>query len=136
MIKWRHIKGYEGLYMVSSDGDVLALKRTWVTGKGLIRVKEEQLLKLFPKSNGYLHTQLTKDGIMKQVAVHRLVAEAFISNPLNKKCVNHINGIKTDNNVSNLEWATYKENNNHALDNGLRVMTKDSKGKFVSNQMS
>lgn len=55
----------------------------------------------------------------KTTYLHRLLAKTFIPNPENKPCVNHINGDGSDNRIENLEWATYKENNDHAKDNGL-----------------
>lgn len=57
----------------------------------------------------------------KKLYIHRLLATAFIPNPENKATVNHKNGVKTDNRLYNLEWNTYSENNQHALDNKLRV---------------
>lgn len=59
------------------------------------------------------------NGRRKNKKIHRLVAEAFLPNPLNKKSINHINGNKLDNRVCNLEWATTKENTNHAVRTGL-----------------
>jgi len=71
------------------------------------------------KKDGYLSITL-KDSSKpeKKYLIHRLVAEAFIENKHNKPCVNHINGIKNDNRVENLEWCTYSENTRHSLKNG------------------
>lgn len=66
------------------------------------------------KRNGYVLARLYEGGICKQSFAHRLVAIAFLPNPDNKPAINHINGIKTDNRVDNLEWVTHAENFNHA----------------------
>ena len=71
------------------------------------------------KRNGYLCVSLCNNGFSKSFNVHRIIAEAFIPNPGNKPQVNHINGIKTDNRVENLEWVTQSENTIHALSIGL-----------------
>ena len=76
-------------------------------------------------SNGYLRVQLTNDCGRKGMLVHRLIAIAFIPNPNNYELINHKDGNKLNNELSNLEWCDYKFNNNHALENKLRVMPKD-----------
>ncbi|MCP4984926.1 MAG: HNH endonuclease [Colwellia sp.] len=76
-------------------------------------------LTLFINKCGYFFCYPYLNGKKHTILFHRLVAKTFIPNPENKPCVNHINGIKTDNRASNLEWCTYKENNNHAMENGL-----------------
>lgn len=101
---WKVIKGYEGLYEISSWGRVKSIARN--TTKGGIR-------KLHKSKGGYYSVILIKNGLHKGYRINRLVAEAFIPNPENKPFVNHINSIKTDNNVINLEWCTARENNTH-----------------------
>ena len=104
---WKPIKGYEGLYEISNLGRVKSLNYKG-TGK-------EKILKNTENSKGYLMVCLTKNGKQKLFKIHRLVAEAFIPNPENKPCIDHINTIKNDNRVENLRWVTNEENNNNPL---------------------
>jgi hypothetical protein len=78
--------------------------------------------KLCPKANsrGYMQVVLCKDLKYKNYTVHRLIAENYIDNVNNFKMVNHINGIKTDNRIENLEWCTASQNIQHAFDTGLK----------------
>lgn len=99
------IKGYEGLYVVTSDGAVIGLK----SGKELMPMK----------NRGYLRVKLYKNAQPKMYLIHRLVASAFIPNDQDKEQVNHKDGNKSNNNVSNLEWVTQSENQIHAYVNGL-----------------
>lgn len=92
-------------YEVSNMGRVKSLKR----GK-------EKILHQEKNKNGYLRIQLCSNN-KKNFSVHRLVASAFLENPENLSCVNHKNEIKTDNRVENLEWVSYKYNNNYGTRN-------------------
>ena len=99
---WKDIKGYEGLYQISSFGRVKKTRNKEKIMKGRIRGK------------GYLAvTLLDKHGEQKDFYIHRLVAEAFIPNLDNLPQVNHKSEIKTDNNVENLEWCDAQYNNNY-----------------------
>ena len=105
----RQIKEYPD-YLITLDGKVFSM----------ISMK---FLKLNNDGRGYLSIQLyDKKGGNKRRLIHRLVAEAYLPNPENKEQVNHINGIKSDNCLLNLEWNTSSENNKHAFRTGLRFV--------------
>ena len=126
MEQWKDIKGYEGYYQVSNLGRVKGLKRKLWNGKGH-HFKEEKLMKPYPtkinKRPNYnlYHVKLSKNYIQKGLAVHRLVAIAFIPNPENKPQVNHLDFDTSNNKVSNLEWCTQMENMKHSKANGRRL---------------
>jgi len=103
---WKNIEGYEGYYQVSNKGNV----RSLVTNK---------LLSQTYCKDGYLKVHFNVNSVDKTRQVHRLVAKHFCPNSENKPQVNHIDGNKTNNNASNLEWVTQKENMKHAFKNNL-----------------
>ncbi len=89
--------------------------------------RKTRILKPTLNRDGYQMVVLMISGKRHYKSVHRLIAESFISNPENKPTVNHKNGVKTDNRVSNLEWCTQSENVRHAVDTGLKVSSKGEK---------
>ena len=119
---WKDIIGYEGLYQVSNLGRVKALAKTFKGGNGGVHYNPDKILKP-AVVRGYSHTTLTVGGKPKIFKTHRLVALAFLPNPETKKQVNHINGNKLNNHLSNLEWCTCGENHRHAYRTKLRVKT-------------
>lgn len=105
METWKDIKGYEGLYQVSNLGRVKSLNYNHT---GNVKVISSRVC-----NSGYLRVQLHKDGVRKKLLIHRLVAEAFIPNPLNLPEVNHKDEDKTDNRVENLEFCDRTYNINY-----------------------
>lgn len=112
MEEWRDVVGYEGVYEVSSFGNVRRVDLGHHSTK-------EGLKSQRTDPNGYKQVDLW-NGSGRTHRVHRLVAKAFIPNPKKKRTVNHKDGDKTNNHVDNLEWATYSENNQHMHDTGLQ----------------
>ena len=96
---WKPIEGYEGLYEISNLGRLR-------NSKGVIKKSQSN-------GNGYKKVFLYRGGKGKRFFVHRLVAKAFIPNPENKPCVNHIDESRDNNVASNLEWVTQSENAMH-----------------------
>lgn len=118
---WNDINGYEGLYQVSSLGTIKSLARfTPNQWSETSRFREEKTLSYQLTKDGYPTIKLSKNGNAIRYRIHRLVALCFLENQFGKEQVNHINGIKTDNRVENLEWATQNENQLHACKNGLK----------------
>ena len=110
---WKDIKNYEGLYQVSELGE--------------IKSKRGIILKPQPNTSGYFQVGLYKNGIRRKFCVHKLVAEAFISNPYNLPEVNHKDEDKSNNTVSNLEWCTRIYNNNYGSHNDRAAFSRSNK---------
>lgn len=116
---WKDIRDYEGIYQVSNLGRV----KSFDIKDKLGRIRKGRVLKGCKNTKGYLLVNLYKNNMGCGKLIHRLVAQAFIPNPENKPQVNHIDENKTNNMVSNLEWSTSKENNNHGTHNERAAKT-------------
>lgn len=110
---WKDIKGYEGLYQISNLGNVKSLSKQIIRSNGKKQTFKEKKLKPGLSKNGYLSVSLFKNGKGKTYMIHRLVAETFIENINNYKCINHKDENKQNNIVNNLEWCTYEYNNQY-----------------------
>ncbi len=115
---WKDVPGFEGKYQISNLGRVKSFKRNC---KGIIKT-------LSITVHGYNDICLWVNNKRRHHSVHRLVLLAFIPNPENKPCANHINGIKTDNRIENLGWITYSENEKHSY----RILGKQQPKKPVA----
>ncbi len=115
MTKWAWVKGYEGKYKISDSGKIVS----YATGK------PRELSRNRLNADGYIHVALRKNNKVRECLLNRLVALTFIGKPLHEDdTVNHINGIKTDNRVVNLEWATRSEQMYHAYRMKLKSPVK------------
>ncbi len=105
------VRGFKKIFWITAQGDIISRR----TKKELIKnINKRGYVNISSRING-------RKGKCICCKIHRLVAKTYIPNPLNKPDVNHINGIKTDNRVENLEWCTAKENMRHAVNTGLII---------------
>lgn len=120
METFKDILGYEGIYKISDKGRVKSLKRI-IAWNGTYKEIKERILKPGINPKGYLGVCLINDkSERKTKQIHRIVAKTFINNPKNKREVNHKDGVKINNNKSNLEWVTSSENQKHSYRTGTR----------------
>jgi len=122
---WKHVKGYKGYYEISNLGNIRSVTRTVPRGEQKVTFKGVNL-KTAVQNKGYEYLTLYKHSKGRRKYIHRLVAEAFIPNPKNKPQVNHIDCIRLNNNVTNLEWVTPLENSIHATIEGSVKCGEDS----------
>ena len=116
---WKDIEDYEGSYQISSLGNVRSLTRTRLSkGLSIAQIKGREMKQKTSRC-GYKVIGFCSDAVKEHFSVHRLVALAFVANPENKPTVNHIDGNKNNNKMSNLEWATHTEQMVHASTNDL-----------------
>jgi hypothetical protein len=121
-VKWIPVNSHTG-YEVSSTGKVRSIERQVMNSDTTTRTVKSKT-KDFMFRSGYAYVQLYQNDERTVYAVHRLVAETFITNPDNKPMVNHLDGNKLNNNVCNLEWVTCAENHQHAWATGLKDKEK------------
>ena len=132
--EWRDIAGFEGMYQISNFGNVKSVSRYVFAGEhanhSYFRVNEK-MLKGSLDHKGYRGVNLSCNGRVRRFLVHRLVAQAFIPNPDNLPCVNHKDENPRNNCVDNLEWCTYKYNNeyNGRVDKCRDKISKTLKGR-------
>lgn len=130
--QWAKIPNHD-YYEVSNYGRVRSLDRTYLDKNGKVYHKKGKMLRPNDKGGGYRRVQL-KDGVYETVYVHRLVAQAFIPNPGNKPCVNHIDNNPNNNHVSNLEWVTKQENTDWMAKQGRNKRTSEWLSKMYDSQ--
>lgn len=131
---WKPVKGYEGLYEVSNKGNVRSVDKHLMWGNQYCLFKGKPK-KSFPNSMGYLRTNLYKNRQRKKYFVHRIVAEAFIPNPNNLPCIDHIDRNYLNNSTDNLRWCTQKENMNNPLTRKyarIKIWTKEANEKSLA----
>lgn len=128
---FKDIYGYNGIYQISNFGTVTSIDRVVNSSFNATRKVKGVILKQHLSTHGYYYVVLTQNSISKKHSIHRLKAIAFIPNPDNKPCINHKNSIRTDNELTNLEWVTYSENTIHGFNYGL--IKNNMTGRFGKN---
>lgn len=123
MEEWKDIPGYDEYYQASNFGRIRSKDRIIKRTRNLKKheyYREGRTLKPHVEGSGYWQVLIIFPGFRKHMKVHRLAAFAWLPNPLNKKCINHKDGNKANNCISNLEWVTHGENLVHAHLTGLK----------------
>ena len=132
MQKIKILELFDGLKInVSDDGKIYTIDHTNLRKNGRVDNRKGKQLKPSIDKYGYEKVTLTQNGKRKTFTVHKLVAMTYLPNPKNKTTINHIDGNKRNNNVTNLEWATEKENQIHKWKNGLANYKRDERGRFI-----
>lgn len=124
MEEWKTVSGFEN-YEVSNKGRVRSRDYTITDLNGHTYAHRGKILNTAKIGRGYESVSLCREGKRSVLYVHRLVAEAFVSNPFKKNVINHIDGDKENNTSENLEWVTYSENNQHAYSENLKPKGSD-----------
>ena len=119
--EWKPIEGYEGYYEVSNYGEVKSLERKVERCDGVITTVKEKMLVHTPNSDGYPTVHLSKDGNSQRIAVHILVARAFVTNPNGYKEVNHLDFDRTNCRSDNLEWIDHGDNVRYTIAAGRHI---------------
>lgn len=121
---WKDVSGYEGLYQVSNFGNIRSLDRRVVNHRnGSTRIAKGVNITPFDNGNGYLVVGLRKNGKRKNYYVHRIVADTFLDNPKECEYINHIDYNTKNNNVTNIEWCTQKDNVLHSIEHMKKPRT-------------
>lgn len=133
----KDIPGFEGSYYATTDGNIFSYDKKWIRSRGGIHIHKGGKLEL-SRSRGYLRVNLQVNKKQKHFLAHRIIAKTFIPNPENKPEVNHLDGNKDNNAYTNLEWATKKENMQHAFDTGIKNSMKGERhgcSKLIEHQV-
>lgn len=127
--EWRDVVGYEGYYMVSSLGRIVLLSRynKAKNNRGCYAEPRLQTIRIGTNHGSYYYVRLSKNNVRKRYGLHRIIAQAFIPNPNNYPCIDHINRDSLDNRICNLRWCTHKMNMNN--ENTTAHMSMTRKGK-------
>ena len=125
---WKPVFGYEGYYEVSNYGNVKAVNRVIKKSNGVIQSRSERQMSIALNDDGYPTVKLSKDGRSERAFVHRLVALAFVPNPLGLPEVNHIDFDRQNAMADNLEWVSHKDNVDYTIKAGRHYCNRDLKG--------